>query len=126
MVPMLSVRRREHARMLGERIFAKRNVVVGRRLHDVSIEDVGVQYSCCVVVVEEGSVFRVGLVMELVMRVVKLVVDGRVCWACLLVREPVACSSKGHAGAEQVTNAHKRANGGSPGGRSQQRRRGAV
>ena len=88
--------------MLGERVLAERNVVIGRRLHDVSIEDVGVQDCCSVVVVKVGRVFRVGLDMMLVKRVVKLVLNRRVCWACLLVREPVACSSKGHAGAERV------------------------
>lgn len=76
--------------------------MIGRRLHDVSIEDVGVQDGCGVVVVKVGRVFRVGLNLMLVKRVVKLVLDRRVCWACLLVREPVACSSKGHAGAERV------------------------
>ena len=97
LVPTLAI-------MLGERVLAERNVVIGRRLHDVSIEDVGVQDSCSVVVVKVSRVFRVGLNMMLVERVVKLVLDRRVCcWACLLVREPVACSSsKGHAGAEQV------------------------
>jgi hypothetical protein len=29
----------------------------------------------------------------------ELILDGRVRWTCLLIREPVACS-KGHAGAE--------------------------
>lgn len=102
MFPVLAISGRQYARALGERVLAKRNVLVGRRLHDVSIEDVGVQDSCIVVVVKVGRVFRVGLNMMLVERV-KLVLDRRVCWACLLVREPVACSSsKGHAGAEQV------------------------
>ena len=102
LVPTLTIRRRQYARVLGERVLAERNGVIGRRLHDVSIEDVGVQDSCSVVVVKVGRVFRLGLNLMLMKRVVKLVLDRRVCWACLLVREPVACSSKGHAGAEQV------------------------
>ena len=119
----MTIGRRQYARVLGERVLAERNVVIGRRLHDVSIEDVGVQDGCSVVVVEVGRVFRVGLDVMLVERVVKLVLDRRVCWACLLVREPVACSSsKGHAGAEQVDKCTGVcANGDSPGGRSRLR-----
>jgi hypothetical protein len=34
------------------------------------------------------------------MMMLELALDGRVRWTCLLIREPVGCSSKGHAGAE--------------------------
>ena len=61
MFPVLAISGRQYARALGERVLAKRNVLVGRRLHDVSIEDVGVQDSCSVVVFEVCRVFRVGL-----------------------------------------------------------------
>lgn len=63
MFPILAISGRQHARALGERVLAKRNVSVGRRLHDVSIEDVGVQDSCSVVVFEVCRVFRVGLLL---------------------------------------------------------------
>ena len=102
LVPTLGIVRRQHTRVLCERVLAERYVVIGRGLHDVSIEDVGVQDGCGVVVVEVCVAFCVGLLVKLMMRVLKLVLNGRVCRACLLKREPVACSSKGHAGAEQV------------------------
>lgn len=63
MFPALGIIRRQHTRALGERVLAKRNVLVGRRLHDVSIENVGVQDSCSVVVFEVCRVFRVGLLL---------------------------------------------------------------
>ena len=63
MFPILAVSGRKHARALGERVLAKGNVLVGRRLHDVSIEDVGVQDSCSVVVFEVCRMFRVGLLL---------------------------------------------------------------
>jgi len=106
-LPILGISGRQHARALGERVLAKRDVLVGWRLHDVSIEDVGVQDSCSVVVFEVCRVFRVGLLLLIrkllllmLMMMLELALDGRVRWTCLLIREPVGCSSKGHAGAE--------------------------
>ena len=64
--------------MLGKRVLPERNVVIGRRLHHVSIEDFVVQDGSSVVVVKVDSAFRVGLDVVLVMRVLKLVLDGRV------------------------------------------------
>lgn len=97
-------------------------------MHDVSIEDVGVQDHSGVVVVQVGGTFGVGLwVLLLVLLVgVRVILafdgDGRVRWTCLLIRDSVVCS-KGHAGAK----AEAEANGKRAGSvRVVERRRGAV
>ena len=106
LIPVLVVGGRDHRGGLGERVFPIRKILVGRRLHDVGIEDVCIQDSGRFVVVEvSGGTLgvRVELLLMLVLLLLMSVVDdGRVYRTCLLIREPVVCS-KGHAAAKQVT-----------------------
>ena len=106
LIPVLVVGGRDHRGGLRERVFPIRKILVGRRLHDVGIEDVCIQDSGRFVVVEvSGGTLgvRVELLLMLVLLLLMSVVDdGRVYRTCLLIREPVVCS-KGHAAAKQVT-----------------------
>lgn len=108
LIPVLVVGGRDHRGGLGERVFPIRKILVGRRLHDVGIEDVCIQNSGRFVVVEvSGGTLGVRVELLLMLMLVLLLLisvadDGRVYWTCLLIREPVVCS-KGHAAAKQVT-----------------------